>query len=162
MTAFDFRHGLNGYQKRLCRCEVCTAANTEPKTKDRNRKRAERGLPPNDVLQWKHGINGYQKHACRCDTCLEAKAASRTRARDRMRATRALTRPVRVIVDKPKPAKPISKARVLREVDPKPKKETIRTFIPTPTYDCGAYLSPGHYCKHLWPCPRHPDLDGAA
>jgi hypothetical protein len=44
--ATDFKHGLEGYRKRRCRCKVCLAANTAYMRRYRARRRGLREPPP--------------------------------------------------------------------------------------------------------------------
>lgn len=77
----ELPHGRTRYVAYGCRCEVCTAANTEYATAARNR-RIVRLL--NDPSLATHGkASTYINWGCRCDECkvAGAKHNARTRAR---------------------------------------------------------------------------------
>lgn len=61
-------HGLAAtYVNGGCRCEACTAANTERVMRKR-RERGERAVPPGIA----HGAAVYVNWGCRCDICTPA------------------------------------------------------------------------------------------
>lgn len=64
----DERHGtINGYVNHMCRCDLCTDANTEEQQKQRS-KRALREPPPES-----HGTPScYVNWKCRRPECREA------------------------------------------------------------------------------------------
>jgi hypothetical protein len=71
-TTADWHGTTNGYSNRKCRCDRCTAANTESLRhwRDSSRVRPAAEVP--------HGTaGGYQNWGCRCGQCRIAHAEAR-------------------------------------------------------------------------------------
>lgn len=64
-------HGVSGYQKDHCRCEICKAGEAERRAKYRERRKAK---DPRPFSLIPHGHSGYTVFACRCPTCMTAYA----------------------------------------------------------------------------------------
>jgi hypothetical protein len=75
------RHGLAGYTKDRCRCEVCRGAMAAYR---REHRRRVRGRVPPEVP---HGSSGtYCNYGCRCSSCSDAHAAYQRERRSRTEA----------------------------------------------------------------------------
>jgi hypothetical protein len=70
-------HGVTGYQKHKCRCDVCRAEWSEY-----DRQHREKQLASGVI---RHGITGY-KYGCRCDVCSAAKSAYQRKHYDENKA----------------------------------------------------------------------------
>ena len=71
-------HGLTGYNKRKCRCEVCVQAKKDS--------RLRRGLRRPNGGEAQHGtISRYSNNKCRCDECRSAAATYQREWRARQR-----------------------------------------------------------------------------
>jgi len=77
----QWAHGEAGYSKHGCRCDVCSAANSECG----RRMRAELQSRPREVVP--HGSTGYKTYGCRCDVCTAA-GAEWNRSAEHRRANR--------------------------------------------------------------------------
>lgn len=72
-------HGLTGYAKRGCRCDICRAAKAESRRK--------RGLRNPNGVTAKHGtISRYSNNRCRCEECRAAAAEYARGWRERQRS----------------------------------------------------------------------------
>lgn len=62
-------HGRTGYDRHGCRCEVCTAANTEHVRRVRERRKARLLASPAPESDPGHGTIGGYDAGCRCEAC---------------------------------------------------------------------------------------------
>lgn len=68
----EIKHGTgHAYRVRMCRCDLCTEANTEGGRRERERRKA---MAKEDPASVPHGKSGYANFGCRCEICVQAKS----------------------------------------------------------------------------------------